>query len=93
MVFLRLRQRSPRFSATLPKPHHSVLRVSPAGGAPQDRLTNHLAATLVEFEVGEPSLKELENSCFVGNGRFLLEDEKFYVEMRVSKLVASTDMD
>jgi len=45
------------------------------------------------FEVGSPRLKELENSTWVGNGRFLLEGDKLYVEVRISQVTASEDMD
>ena len=50
-------------------------------------------ATANTFEVGDPALKHLENSTWAGNGRFLLEDGVFKVETRISKVVASTDMD
>ncbi|KAI9368960.1 hypothetical protein BJX61DRAFT_521528 [Aspergillus egyptiacus] len=45
------------------------------------------------FEVGDARIKDLENSVWVGNGRFLFEDNKLWVEVRVSKVVASEDMD
>ncbi|CAG8904555.1 unnamed protein product [Penicillium egyptiacum] len=45
------------------------------------------------FEVGHPRLRLLENSTWVGNGRFLLDGDKLYVEVRISLVVASEDMD
>ena len=52
-----------------------------------------LLAMSPTFEVGSPRLKELENSTWVGNGRFLLEGDKLYVEVRISQVTASEDMD
>lgn len=45
------------------------------------------------FEVGSERLKELENSTWMGNGRFLHEDGKLLVEVRIAQVVASEDMD
>ncbi|KAI9785104.1 MAG: hypothetical protein M1816_000515 [Peltula sp. TS41687] len=45
------------------------------------------------MQVGDPKLKVLENCTFVGNGRFVVEDGKVTAESRVSKVVASTEMD
>ncbi|OJK01841.1 hypothetical protein ASPACDRAFT_40653 [Aspergillus aculeatus ATCC 16872] len=45
------------------------------------------------FEVGSPRIKALENSNWVGNGRFKLEGDKLWVEVRIAQVVASQDMD
>lgn len=45
------------------------------------------------FEVGNERLKELENSTWMGNGRFLHEDGKLLVEVRIAQVIASEDMD
>ena len=50
-------------------------------------------ATTHTFEVGAPELKDLENATWAGNGRFLIEDGILKVETRISKVIASTDMD
>lgn len=47
----------------------------------------------IHFEVGSPRLKDLENTNWVGNGRFLFEENKLVVEVRISQVVASQDMD
>jgi hypothetical protein len=47
----------------------------------------------VRFEVGSDRLKELENSTWIGNGRFIHEDGKMLVEVRIAQVVASEDMD
>ncbi|KAL3459592.1 hypothetical protein BJX64DRAFT_291098 [Aspergillus heterothallicus] len=47
----------------------------------------------VHFEVGSDRLKELENSTWIGNGRFIGEDGKTLVEVRIAQVVASEDMD
>ncbi|RMJ23614.1 hypothetical protein PHISP_05518 [Aspergillus sp. HF37] len=47
----------------------------------------------IHFEVGSPRLKVLENTNWVGNGRFLFEENKLVVEVRISQVVASQDMD
>ena len=44
-------------------------------------------------QVGPGKLKNLENCTWVGNGRFVVDKDTIWVEMRVSKLVPSTDMD
>lgn len=44
------------------------------------------------LQVGDPNYKDLENSTWVGNGRFVLEGERLSVESRVSKVIPSTDM-
>ncbi|KAL6851329.1 hypothetical protein ACO1O0_008457 [Amphichorda felina] len=52
------------------------------------------STTLHTFEAGSPELKDLENCHWVGNGRFILGEGKgLIVESRISKVVASTDMD
>ncbi|KAI9785096.1 MAG: hypothetical protein M1816_000507 [Peltula sp. TS41687] len=50
------------------------------------------SVTINNFEVGDPKYKDLENCAWVGNGRFAMEDGKWTVESRVSKLIPSTDM-
>lgn len=50
-------------------------------------------ATANTFEVGSSDLKGLENATWAGNGRFLMEDGVFKVETRISRVVASTDME
>lgn len=50
-------------------------------------------ATANTFEVGGFELKGLENATWVGNGRFLMEEGVFKVETRVSKVIASMDME
>lgn len=47
----------------------------------------------INFEVGSARLKGLENANWVGNGRFLLEENKLVVEVRISQVIASQDMD
>lgn len=44
------------------------------------------------FEVGDPRYKKLENSVWVGNGRFLVNGGNVVVESRVCQVVPSTDM-
>ncbi|KAL8636058.1 MAG: hypothetical protein Q9228_006504 [Teloschistes exilis] len=51
------------------------------------------STTANTFEVGSSDLKDLENATWAGNGRFLMEDGVFKVETRISRVVASTDMD
>ncbi|RDW80310.1 hypothetical protein BP6252_04948 [Coleophoma cylindrospora] len=52
------------------------------------------STTLHTFEAGVPELKDLENCHWVGNGRFILgEDKGLTVESRISKVVPSTAMD
>ncbi|KAL2862202.1 DUF3237 domain-containing protein [Aspergillus lucknowensis] len=52
-----------------------------------------LSTMRVIFEVGSERLKELENSTWIGNGRFLYEEGKLLVEVRIAQVVASEDMD
>lgn len=51
------------------------------------------SATIHTFETGTPELKELENSHWMGNGRFVLGENGLTVESRVSKVIPSTAMD
>ncbi|KAJ6153529.1 hypothetical protein N7470_006488 [Penicillium chermesinum] len=51
------------------------------------------STTIHTFETGTPELKELENSHWMGNGRFVLGENGLTVESRVSKVVPSTAMD
>lgn len=54
---------------------------------------NFCKAMGLTFEVGDARIKDLENSNWVGNGRFLFEGDKLWVEVRVSQVVSSEDMD
>ena len=56
-------------------------------------MLTHFLAMNPTFEVGHLRLKDLENSTWVGNGRFSLEGDKLYVEVRISQVVSSKDMD
>lgn len=49
-------------------------------------------ATANTFEVGSPDLKGLETATWAGNGRFLMEEGVFKVETKISRVIASTDM-
>ncbi|KAF3009314.1 hypothetical protein E8E15_002612 [Penicillium rubens] len=51
------------------------------------------STTIHTFETGTPELKELENSHWMGNGRFVLGENGLTVESRVSKVIPSTAMD
>ncbi|KAL4993014.1 hypothetical protein BDV10DRAFT_198666 [Aspergillus recurvatus] len=77
--------------------YFGVSRVSPEltaifSGQPRT-IPFGLSTTHNTFEVGSPSLKELENSTWVGNGRFKSDDGKLLVEIRISQVVASNDME
>ena len=52
-----------------------------------------MVAMNTHFEVGSGRLKELENSTWIGNGRFLHADGKVLVEVRIAQVVASEDID
>ncbi|KAL3473114.1 hypothetical protein BJX99DRAFT_261659 [Aspergillus californicus] len=77
--------------------YSGVSKVSPElegifGGRPQT-VPFGLSTLNMLFEVGSDRLKELENSTWIGNGRFLYEDGKVLVEVRIAQVVASEDMD
>ena len=45
----------------------------------------------MDFETGEPALKDLELAKFVGAGRFIIEEGKpVTVEYKISKVVKGT---
>lgn len=57
-------------------------------------LTRCVTASHHTFEVGDAKYKELENRTWVGNGRFIVhEDGTLSVEVKISSVVASTDME
>ncbi|KAL4784745.1 hypothetical protein BJX76DRAFT_356731 [Aspergillus varians] len=77
--------------------YSGVSKVSPElaeifSGKPQT-VPFGLSTVTPVFEVGSPRLKDLENSTWVGNGRFLEEGGKLFVEVRIAQVVASEDMD
>jgi hypothetical protein len=78
---------SPSVSAVFPSPTSLVNKIKV-----KVTLTTS-AATYHTFETGTPELKDLENTHWMGNGRFVLSETGLTVESRVSKVVASTVMD
>lgn len=46
----------------------------------------------VTIEAAHPSFAQLEQSCFVGSGRFVLQDGNMAVETRISRVVAPQEM-
>ncbi|KAI1618126.1 hypothetical protein EDD37DRAFT_662970 [Exophiala viscosa] len=52
--------------------------------APFGRLT-----TLNSFKSGDPSFKALNNTCFVGNGRYIVKNGQIGVEARLARVVPS----
>lgn len=52
-----------------------------------------VSATYLTFEVGNGKYKVLEDTTFVGDGRFMVEDGKLAIESRWSAVFASTASD
>jgi hypothetical protein len=78
---------SPSVSAVFPFPTFPVSKM-------KHKVTlTTISATYHTFETGAPELKDLENTHWMGNGRFVLSETGLTVESRVSKVVASTVMD
>jgi Protein of unknown function (DUF3237) len=44
--------------------------------------------TLNSFKVGDPSLKSLGATCFVGSGRYIFRNGQMGIENRIARLVA-----
>ncbi|KAL9629849.1 MAG: hypothetical protein Q9164_006694, partial [Protoblastenia rupestris] len=54
-----------------------------------------ISSTVHTFETGDAKYKHLEYKTFVGNGRFVVNDNprSITVESRISEVIASNDMD
>lgn len=50
-------------------------------------LVDGMAVTLINFETGAEKLEALQHGLFVGSARFVVTEEGYYIETKVSQVI------